>query len=269
VFATVLRAIAPYAGDIVVIGGWVHALYLARAWARGEPRGIAVLTDDIDVTIPRFLSPEGRPQLIDLITAIGFERDPIGDLEDAPIMLRQMVGESIVDLDILTESEDPRATITVEGQFGLYVAGYPGQRILLENTEWMSVGTDVHHSLEPAVEVRVPTLPAYVFHKGLSSSQRVGEEKRAKDLVYMVEILRHATLGPAARAGLPEIAARYTSHYADWTQYLQRVLEDRSLLRMVAEQLLLAGQAVGREEEVVASVARRIRRALLDAAGAI
>jgi hypothetical protein len=40
------------------------------------------------------------------------------------------------------------------------------------------------------------------------------------------------------------------------------------LLRMVADQLLLAGQATGTQAEVVSAVARRIQRALLDAAGA-
>ena len=48
-FAALLRALAPYGNDVVVIGGWVHALYLARASARGEPGGIAVLTDDFDI----------------------------------------------------------------------------------------------------------------------------------------------------------------------------------------------------------------------------
>jgi hypothetical protein len=268
VFAALLRVLAPYASDVVLIGGWVHALYLARASARGESDGIAVLTDDFDITIPRHLEANGRPQLIELVTEIGFERDPISDLDGAPVMLRQMIDKSLVDLDILTESPDPRATVRVEGQVGLHIAGYPGQQILLENTEWMSVGVDLHPSLAPPIEIRVPTLPAYVFHKGLSSSQRVNEQKRSKDLVYMVEIIRHGTLGPIALAGLADIGTRYPAFYVEWKRYLNLVLNDRILLRMVADQLLLAGQSTGTEAEVVSAVARRIQRALLDAAGA-
>ena len=268
VFAALLRALAPYASDVVLIGGWVHALYLARASARGERDEIAVLTDDFDITIPRHLEAKGRPQLVELVTEIGFERDPISDLDGAPIMLRRMIDNSLVDLDILTESSDPRATVRIEGQTALHVAGYPGQQILLENTEWMSVGVDLHLSLAPPIEIRVPTLPAYVFHKGLSSSQRVSEQKRSKDLVYMVEIIRHSTLGPEALAGLADIATRYPAFYAAWKRYLNGVLDDHVLLRMVADQLLLAGQVTGTEAQVAAAVARRIQRALLDAAGA-
>lgn len=268
VFAALLRALTPYASDVVLIGGWVHALYLACTSARGESDGIAVLTDDFDITIPQHLEANGRRQLVELVTEIGFERDPVSDLDGAPVMLRQMIDKSLVDLDILTESPDPRATVRVEGQAGLHVAGYPGQQILLENTEWMSVGVDLHPSLAPPIEIRVPTLPAYVFHKGLSSSQRVNEQKRSKDLVYMVEIIRHSTLGPVALAGLADIGTRYPVFFAEWKKYLNGVLNDRILLRMVADQLVLAGQATGTEAEVVSAVARRIQRALLDAAGA-
>lgn len=268
VFAALLRALGPYASDVVLIGGWVHALYLARASTRGEPGGIAVLTDDFDITIPRRLEANGRAQLVELVAEIGFERDPISDLDGAPLMLRQLIDKSLVDLDILTESPDPRATVRVDGQIALYVAGYPGQQVLLENTEWMSVGVDLHLSFAPTIEIRVPTLPAYVFHKGLSSSQRVNEQKRSKDLVYMVEIIRHGTLGPIALAGLADICTRYPAFYAEWKSYLLGVLNDRLLLRMVAAQLVLAGQATGTESQVVAAVARRIQRALLDAEGA-
>jgi len=178
-----------------------------------------------------------------------------------------MIDKSLVDLHILTESPDPRATVRIEGQVGLHIAGYPSQQMLLENTEWMSVGVDLHPSLAPPIEIRVPTLPAYVFHKGLSSSQRVNEQKRSKDLVYMIEIIRHSTLGPIALAGLADIGTRYPACYVEWKRYLNLVLNDRILLRMVADQLLLAGQATGTETQVVAAVARRIQRALLDAAG--
>ena len=48
VFARTIRALQPYTHDVVFIGGWVHALYLAEANSPDRP----IRTEDIDVTIP-------------------------------------------------------------------------------------------------------------------------------------------------------------------------------------------------------------------------
>lgn len=267
VFAQVLQVLEPYANDIVVIGGWVHALYLANAVAKDKQDGSPIFTEDIDITVPRQLLRRGRQPLIDLVERIGFERDSISDIEGAPLMLRRIIGHNtVIDLDILTDSANPRDVVSIEGQEGLQIAGYPGQVILLENTEWMTVGMELHASLHTPVQIQVPTLPAYVFHKGLSSVQRDNENKSAKDLVYLTEILRHPVLGPIARDGVRDIAARYPNYYEQWHHYLNSVLHNRRLLKQIADQLLLSGQAVGTDEDVVMAVTRRLRRIALDAA---
>ena len=48
IFARTMLALQPYAADIVLIGGWVHALYIAEANAATR----AIYTTDIDITIP-------------------------------------------------------------------------------------------------------------------------------------------------------------------------------------------------------------------------
>lgn len=270
IFAQVLQALKPYAADIVVIGGWVHALYLANAAANGEEGGRPVFTEDIDISVPRQLFLHGRQPLIDLVERIGFERDPISDMQGAPLMLRRVIQQNtIIDLDILTESSNPHDVVSIEGQRGLQISGYPGQIILLENTQWMTVGVELHASLNEPVQIQVPTLSAYVFHKGLSSEQRVNENKSAKDLVYLTEILRHPVLGPLAREGIRAMAVRYPSYYLQWDRYLNSVLHNRRLLKEISDQLVLSGQAVGTEDDLVTSITRRIRRVLLDAAGGL
>lgn len=269
VFARLLRVLEPYAEEIVLIGGWVHALYLADSAISGKIVGLPIITDDVDVTIPRKLHRDGRPPLLDLISEAGFERDPISDIDGATILLRQIAGTAVVDLDLLTEIAPPGTPVRIEGQEGLLVSGYPGQAILLENTQWMEIGVALHATLDPPVRIRVPTLPAYVFHKGLSSSQRLHDHKRAKDLVYMAEILRHPLLGSIAYAGLRGMALQYPAHYADWERHMARVISNDMLLRRVADQLLSANRAIGTETEVGMAVARRLQRALLVAAGKI
>lgn len=59
-FARVVIAMQPYVEDIVFVGGWVHALYLAEANDGG-----AVQTEDIDVTLPHTLL-RGDPSVHDV-----------------------------------------------------------------------------------------------------------------------------------------------------------------------------------------------------------
>lgn len=71
-FARVIVEMAPYADEIVFVGGWVHALYLAEA---NETEAIG--TEDIDITIPGTLLTRDRPTLLELAARAGFERDLI------------------------------------------------------------------------------------------------------------------------------------------------------------------------------------------------
>jgi hypothetical protein len=75
VFARTVMALQPYAADVVFIGGWVHALYLAEASSHDRP----VRTGDIDVTIPPRLLMGDRPALLDLVTTAGFTIQEIGE----------------------------------------------------------------------------------------------------------------------------------------------------------------------------------------------
>ena len=67
-FARVLIALQPYVDEIAFVGGWVHALYLAEANDRG-----AVMTEDIDVTLPHTLLTRDRPALLKLARDAGLQ----------------------------------------------------------------------------------------------------------------------------------------------------------------------------------------------------
>jgi len=265
IFAATLRHLEPYAGDIVLVGGWVHALYLADARSGERP----ILTDDIDVTVPRHLAVADRATLIELAGRAGFERDPLSDLEGATTRLTQPGPEqAVVDLDVLTEAETGGVAVPITGQDGLVAQGYPGQFILLDNSRWVQVGREVHESLDPPVRFSIPTVAAYALHKGVAWQQRNQALKRAKDLAYLVEILRHPVLGAEARGGIGQLAAAHPAEYRTWRENLARLITRGLLLRDVAEQLTLAGRAQGSLDEVAAVIVAQLRRALGETAEA-
>ena len=260
VFVRTLFALEPYLGDIVLVGGWVHELYLREGGFQQQP----VRTDDIDFTLPETLDPAGRPFLLELTKRAGFEPDICGEGGEA-LRLVQPVGETLLDLDLITEGARPHSAAVIAGQDGLIVQAYPGQKILLENARWIWVGEDVHASLKVPVKVRVPTVPAYVLHKGLSATQRTRVDKQAKDYVYEYEILAHPTLGPTAIAGLADLASRYPDDYRRWRASLEFASAAGGTRRLIAEHLVESNIAsIGSPQEVEAKIAARFSRALRD-----
>lgn len=61
--AQLLRSIPPYLSDVVLIGGWVHALYMQEL----EPDPSSVRTTDVDIAVPRELSSGNRRPLLALV----------------------------------------------------------------------------------------------------------------------------------------------------------------------------------------------------------
>ena len=257
--ARVIIAMQPYVDEIVFVGGWVHALYLAEANDRG-----AVATEDIDVTLPHVLLARDRPTLLELAADAGFDRDPISDMDGvAAWMVYRSADGLTVPIDFLTEGE-PRKSVEIIGQAGLLAQGYPGQRMLLESWQWMDVGPALHASLDPPQRIRVPTLGAYVVQKGMSSAMRGHRTKVAKDLVYLFEILRHPRLGAPLVPEINELRARSPDEHEQCRNSLQTAIATPATLRDVAEQLIEAGRAYGTRDDVAAAVDGRFRRLLAE-----
>ena len=258
-FARIIIETEPYHNDIVFVGGWVHALYLAEANERG-----AIYTDDVDITVPATLTMNNPPALLELAERAGFERDPISEMKGTGIMM-VFHGKSgaTVPIDFLTEGS-PRIPILIGGQEGLVAQGYPGQQMLLENTREMLVGEDIHPLLNPARRIRVPTLGAYGLQKGISSSTRTNPNKRAKDLVYLYEIARHPNPGRTLRLELPLLRDRYADEYDKFRAVLTDVLRTSATLTDICEQLHLSGRAFGPIETTRAMVRAQFDRLLSD-----
>lgn len=258
-FARVIIEMSPYSEEIVFVGGWVHALYLAEANETG-----AVGTEDIDITIPHELLTHSRPTLLELAHRAGFERDPISEMDGVPpwMVYTNQNGET-VPIDFLTEGVPPKP-VAIVGQPGLLAQGYAGQNVLLHNTRPMTVGSDIHALLDPPRTIKVPTIGAYVLQKGIASNTRVNDRKRAKDIVYIFEIIRHRRLGSEALAQLPRLREKYPHEHTLCMQALDGVLNASSVLGDICEELLISGRAHGEPREVARNVTAWIRRLIAE-----
>lgn len=266
IFARLLRALEPYAADVVLIGGWVHALFLADANSSGHRMAgsYPVQTNDIDITIPPVLLRENRPGLIQLAQSAGFHFNQSTHFIDdgrSPDLVHSLE-EGVMDLDFLTRAHSSDEEIRIEGQDGLIAHGYPDLHILTEQTTSIQVGADVHPLLDPPVTIRVPTHAAYVFQKGLASSRRLHDGKAAKDIVYMFEILRHPHLGNSARRDMPQLARTYPLEYLAWSRHLGSLRPTSTLIRNAAEQLIEANRVGGEHAEIAAHIVTQLRRLL-------
>jgi len=259
-FARTILALQPYTGELVFIGGWIHALYLAEANASDRP----VRTEDIDVTLPHTLLADDRPTLLELAANARFEVQEFSVGSGAFEIFQQEPDGTVIELDLLTEAPDPRTPVEIEGQDGLKVHGYPGQQIFLENARWMSVGPDIHPLLDPPCQIRVPTIAAYMLGKGLSSATRSRLSKKAKDLVYLYEIARQPALGVRGMDDLRSLATRYPAECEVWRRNLEGVLADARLMDEIVEQLQLGFRVIGTTEQIRASVVARFRRMIAE-----
>ncbi|MDX1648162.1 MAG: hypothetical protein R3304_13535, partial [Longimicrobiales bacterium] len=256
VFADLVKALQPYLDDIVFVGGWVHALYLLEAEGRDAK---TIGTYDIDITLPSVLAASDRPPLIDLVRSAGFEVQPY----DRASGLLEIHRDSIP-LDLLTEAPDPRRPMAIEGQ-ELVVQGYPHQKMLYEQSRPMLVGGEVDESLDEKVQILVPRIPAYGLGKALSSASRTSPQKRAKDLVYLYELLNRERLRRDLLEGLPALEGEYPEPFAAGGDYLVDATSDERLLREVTRQVIEGTDfSVQDDTPVRAKVKATFRRFLSD-----
>jgi len=256
VFADLLRALTPYRDDVVLVGGWVQALYVLELEGAGAR---VVRTSDIDLTISPTLEAGERPPLIDLLRAGGFKVDAYDGERGFEI------SKDDVDIDLLTEGPNPGEAVRIDGQPDLRVCGYPHQALLRENTRYILVGSEVDESLETPVEILIPTLPAYVMGKLLSSTRRSQRAKQAKDLAYVSELMARDDLRDRIVADLPPLLREYPNERELADQCLRSALNDDHLLSDVATQIIeSSGFHVADDTPVRAQIKSRLTRLLTE-----
>lgn len=252
VFADLVRSLRPYLGEVVFVGGWVQALYVLEAEGSGAR---VVRTADIDLTLAPTLDLGDRPPLLDLLREGGFEVLAF-DGESG-----YEVSKASIEVDLLAEGTEPGAPVRIEGQPDLRAFGYPHQGLLRAHTRRMLVGSSVHDSLKPPVEILVPTLPAYTIGKLLSSAHRHVRAKQAKDLVYVTELMAREPLATLIIEGIPQVIATHPDEGRTARQWLSAAMEDRRLIEDAARQVTeSSGYGIEDESPMRAEIVTRLRR---------
>ena len=91
-FARLVLALRPYLGDLVLIGGWAQRLFRLHPWAQ-PVEFPPLLTQDVDVAIPKKLSPRAEG-LRTLLRTAGFTERFFG--EDHPPVTHYQLGDDIL-----------------------------------------------------------------------------------------------------------------------------------------------------------------------------
>lgn len=186
-FPEVLAALEPYLADVVLIGGWVPHLY--RVYGNLQWQGAVSRTTEGDVLVPSILEPNGRPKLRELLEAAGmrparkehFPADWIAIDTEATAVEFIMANPGPVGI----KSPHP---IGAQGWMGAIVV--EDARLLQSITNTLKVATG-----RGQLDVKVPSLGAWAVGKALTFGARQaasgahGESKRAKDLLYIRDLV--------------------------------------------------------------------------------
>jgi hypothetical protein len=187
VIVGVLRALVPHLRRLVVIGGWVPELH--RRWGSEDWAVAPARTIELDVLLEGEGGGEdgGLEDLGKALRAEGFA--PLGDDGPAVVWARDVgLGERI---EFFVDHRGPWAT-SMTAEVIASESGLSGVRLadatpLLEYAIEIAVfGDDGGASMN----VRVPELGVFLCHKGATFRRRSDAVKCAKDLEYIVDVMR-------------------------------------------------------------------------------
>ncbi len=227
VLFSALDALRDYLSDIVIVGGWVPQIY---AWKEETPE-IPVRSFDVDAAVAQKLPLRGEKRIVEVMEAAGFDKE-IADagfglavfgrkkLQVTQFFYRK--GKVKVPVEFITPLFGRGEDTSVVIQGGLVVPALRYTDIVLAHTETVSLLGETLAGKRKYFTFKVPTLPAFVFAKGLIFERRSDNDKRGKDLAYILETLKRPAWRKAAIDGLPQIAAK---HPAGWYRTFKRQLD--------------------------------------------
>lgn len=184
----ILRVLAPYLPDIVIIGGWVPELH--RRHGTATWRTTPARTSELDVLVGPALDPKGRPKLRELLEGARIRPARPGTFPADWVSAdtETTVVEFLMARPGPAMSDSPRQ-VDMQGYLGA---------ILIDDAEVLSAFTCelVVRSDKDQWTVRVPTLGAWAIGKALTFSARQipldrtpNDDKRAKDLLYLRDLI--------------------------------------------------------------------------------
>lgn len=228
VLFSALDALGDYLKDIVIVGGWVPQIY---AWKEEAPE-IPVRSYDVDAAVAQRLPLRGEKGIVQLMEGAGFQKE----VKDAGFGLAVFGAKKLqftqfyyrkgkveIPIEFITPLFGRGEETSVLIQSGLVAPALRYTEIVLNHTETVSITGETLTGRKERFTFKIPTLPAFVFAKGLIFARRGNPDKRGKDLAYILETLKRPTWRKAVVEGLPQIAAK---HPAGWYRTFKRQLDN-------------------------------------------
>jgi hypothetical protein len=186
----VLRDLAPYRSDLILIGGWVPYLY--RHYGGFATRdGEDTLTFELDVLVSRPLPAGRRPHLADVLRGARFR--PLAGQTPAAVWVRDVDGGEKI--EFITShrgiAQGQGRVVPLPEQPGVGAIPLTEMEVMRSHTRTLLLPPLGESG---AVEAQVPTLGAYVVNKALtflrrsSRTDEAGAPKLAKDLLYLRDL---------------------------------------------------------------------------------
>ncbi len=186
-FLKTLWILRDYLSEIVIGGGWVPLVYYHYLLADKSKEPIR--TRDIDLMVHEKLPVIGSKTVNQLLSEAGLEAK-FKSLETPPVICYEgNIDGYEVEIEFLTHQKGAREDAVIEVQKGLKAQSLRFISISIDNTLEVEIDDFPVEDGLPLLKVKVPSPGAYIFHKGLVFARRAREQKKAKDLYYIFDIL--------------------------------------------------------------------------------
>lgn len=185
-FFKALQVLRDYLPQIVIGGGWVPFIYYHYLLA--DKSMTPMHTKDIDLLVADSVPVVGGETIDQLLKDAGLSEN-FRSLHNPPITCYEgQIEGAEVEIEFLTQQRGVGQSAALEVQAGLNAQALRYISILLENPIEVEID-DLLLAPGRPLSVRVPMPGAFIFHKGLVFPRRAENQKRAKDLYYIFDIL--------------------------------------------------------------------------------
>lgn len=186
-FLKTLWIIRDYLSVIIIGGGWVPLIYYHYLLADKSKKPIR--TRDIDLMVKLRLPVIGSKTVDQLLMEAGFKPN-FKSRETPPVICYEgNIDGCEVEIEFLTDQKGAKEDVVIEVQEGLSAQSLRFISIPLNNVIEVEIDDIPLGDGLSSLKVKTPSPGAYIFHKGLVFARRKRQQKKAKDLYYIFDIL--------------------------------------------------------------------------------
>ena len=221
-FFRTLWILRGYLPELVIGGGWAPLIY--HHYLIGDKSSEPIRTKDIDILVPEELPVIGDKKVDELLLEAGLE--PVFRSRGTPpvVSYEGDIEGYEVEIEFLTDQRGASDAVVVRVQDGLNAQSLRYISILTDNAIEVEVDDFCCGEKLWLLTVRVPSPASYIFHKGLIFTRRKKEQKKAKDLYYIFDILANCPkLQEEIYSQLRELKGTY---HLRWFETFTRNLKD-------------------------------------------